>query len=65
MKENIEIHEGRRHRLPLQEIFVSLGLKSGRTLFERLRKKGWSFKTQFTHVVTHFLSLVSKTKIKF
>ena len=42
------------HRLPLYLICVSLGMKSGRTLLERLRKKGWTFKTQFTHVSTHF-----------
>ena len=30
------------HRLPLHLKIVSLGLKSGRTLLERLRKKGWT-----------------------
>ena len=40
------------HKLPLQ-IFVSLGLNSGRALLEGLKMKGWTFKTQFTHVITH------------
>ena len=42
------------HRFPLHYIIVSLDLKSDRTLLERLKKKGYTFKTQFTNVFTHF-----------
>ena len=51
-------------KLPLRLIIVSLGLKSGRTLLERLRKKGWNLKTQFSQVF-HILILESKTQMKF
>ena len=57
------IPQSTRRKLPLHEIFVSQGLKSGRTLLE-IKKKGWTFKTQFTHVLTHF-ELRVQNKIKF
>ena len=45
---------GKWHRLPLHLLIVSLGQKSGRPLQKRLGKIGCNFKTQFTHVPSHF-----------
>ena len=43
---------------------VYLGLKSGKALFERLRKKGRTLRHNL-HMFLHTLSLKSKTKMKF
>ena len=49
-------------------MIVHVSLKSGKTLLERLRKKGWTFKIQFTHVfktcLVQFLSQNQKVNFR-
>ena len=53
----MELHQKRSAQIA---ITLNICLKSGRTLLERFKMKGWAFKTQFTYFYTYFLVLSPK-----